>query len=239
MPLENEIAPNGVLRAAINVGNSVLTNHDADSGTVSGITVEIARDIASRLGLPLKLSVFKSAGNVVDGAQNDAWDIAFIARDPKRAESIAFTDPYILIEGSYLVGNQSPIQTMQDIDKPGIRVAVGKGAAYDLYLTRSLQHAEIIRTNGKDKVMDIFRSGQADVAAGIRQPLLDFASGNRDVRVLPGHFMLIEQTIATLPDRNNARQYLQGYVENIIGSGFVGELIDRFGKYQATVPKIG
>lgn len=156
MDIRNEIAPSGTLRVAINVGNGVLTSYDEHANVAGGITVEIANALAAELSLPIELKIYKSAGNVVDAVTRGEWDIAFLARDPKRAEIIGFSHPYILIEGSYLVRRESQFTTNEDVDRPGVRIAVGKGAAYDLYLSRTLQYATIERAPTTPTAVDLF-----------------------------------------------------------------------------------
>lgn len=238
MDLIHEIAPSGTLRVAINVGNSVLTNYDAQTGKAGGITVEIANALAKKLGLPLELKIFKSAGNVVDAVTHDAWDIAFLARDPKRAETIGFSHPYILIEGSYLVRSESSFKANEDVDRPGVRIAVGKGAAYDLYLARNLKHASLERAPTTPTAVDLFLEENLDVAAGVRQPLNEFAANRDDVRVLPGRFMVIEQAMAVPAGRPAALRYVEEHVRELITSGAIADLIGKFEKHQASVPDL-
>lgn len=224
MSLQSRITPSGTLRFAINIGNSVLTRFDPQSGEVGGITVNLARDIARELDLPYKLEIYTSARAVVEAASQGTWDIAFIARDPKRSESITFSDPYFLIEGNYLVRKASPITSNREVDQAGITVAVGKGAAYDLYLTQHLQYAEIIRTDDTKSVMDMFIDNGIDVAAGIRQSLESHIANNTNLRLLPDPFMHIEQAIAIpLQNRENA-SFIKAYLEDARKSGRLKKL---------------
>jgi len=216
----------------------VLTHHAPHRSEVGDITIEIAHDIARKLALPLELIIYKSARTVVEYGCQNVWDITFIARDPNRSETIHFTAPYILIEGSYLVRKTSPIMTNQDVDQPGKTIAVGKGAAYDLYLPSTLKQAKIQRTDGTLGVLDMLLKHDLDVAAGIRQPLVDFATTRDDVRVLPGAFLFIEQAIASPAGRNAANEYLQTYHNDLIRNGYVAKLIKQFGKHPAIVPKL-
>lgn len=219
MSLQSRIAPSGTIRFAINIGNSVLTRVDPQSGEVGGITVNLARDIARELDLPYTLEIFNSARAVVETASQDAWDFAFVARDPKRSESITFSNPYFLIEGSYLVRKDSPINSNKEVDQTGVTVAVGKGAAYDLYLTRHLQHAEIIRTNGTKSVIDMFIDNGIDVAAGIRPSLERHISNNKNLKLLPDPFMHIEQAIATPVQNRESASFIKTYLEAARNSG--------------------
>ncbi len=236
MDILNEIAPSGTLRVAINVGNGVLTSYDEQTNVAGGITVDIANALAAELSLPIELKIYKSAGNVVDAVTRGEWDVAFLARDPKRGEIIGFSHPYILIEGSYLVREASNFQSNEDVDKPGVRIAVGKGAAYDLYLSRTLQHASIERAPTTPTAVDLFFEKDLEVAAGVRQPLNEFAANRDDVRVLPGRFMVIEQAMAVPANRPNALQFIDAHVRKLIASGKVASLIKQFDKHQASVP---
>lgn len=226
MSLQSRIAPSGTLRFAINIGNSVLTHFDPQSGEVDGVTVNLASDIARELDLPYKLEIYTSARAVVEAVSQGTWDFAFIARDPKRSESITFSAPYFLIEGNYLVRKDSPITSNREVDQAGITVAVGKGAAYDLYLTRHLQHAEIIRTDGTKSVMDMFIDNGIDVAAGIRQSLESHIASNTNLRLLPDPFMHIEQAIATPAQSRESANFIKAYLEDARTSGRLKKLCE-------------
>ena len=142
-----ELAPSGTLRAAINFGNPVLASRDSAAGAPRGVSVDIARELARRLDVPVELVPYTAAGKVVDDARANAWDIAFVAIDPKRAADLDYSAPYVIIEGAYLVRDGSPIHSNPEVDREGIRVVVGKGSAYDLYLSRALKHATLVRTS--------------------------------------------------------------------------------------------
>ena len=145
-----DLAPTGTLRAAINYGNGVLAQRGADDQDPKGVSADLARELGKRLGVPSpSLDSTRRArySTRCEAGPNDpkAWDIAFLAIEPVRAAQIAFTAPYVLIEGTYLVRKDSPLQTTADLDRPGHRIAVATKAAYDLYLTRTLKHAELVR----------------------------------------------------------------------------------------------
>ncbi|UKV13913.1 transporter substrate-binding domain-containing protein [Thalassospiraceae bacterium SW-3-3] len=190
------------------------------------MTVNLARDIARELDLPYKLEIYTSARAVVEAASQGTWDFAFIARDPKRSESITFSDPYFLIEGNYLVRKASPITSNSEVDQAGITVAVGKGAAYDLYLTRHLQYAEIIRTDGTKSVMDMFIDNGIDVAAGIRPSLESHIANNTNLRLLPDPFMYIEQAIATPVQNRESTGFIKAYLKDARKSGRLKKLCE-------------
>ncbi len=183
------------IRVAINYGNVVLAQK-SENGTPKGISVRLAKYLSQKLSLPLEFVCFESAGDVVAAADNAAWDIAFIARDPKRAKSLRFTHPYLVIEGSYLVRKNSAFYSLQSLDQEDVKIAVGKNAAYDLYLSRTLKKATLIRATTTPAALDLFIQKKLDVLAGVKQPLNDFASQNNDYRLIEPSFMKIEQAIA-------------------------------------------
>ena len=163
------------------------------------------------------------------------WDVAFLAIDPGRANDIAFTAPYVVIEGTYLVRAGSPLRTIEDIDREGVRIAVGKGSAYDLYLTRTIKKAQLVRAPTSPTVIDVFRDQKLEVAAGVRQQLIAFASGQPDVRVMDGRFMVIEQAIGTPKGRDHALEFLKSFVEEAKASGFVADALARSNQRDAAV----
>ncbi|MDP1026835.1 transporter substrate-binding domain-containing protein [Sphingomonas sp. KR1UV-12] len=230
-----EIAPGGVLRVAINYGNPVLAQK-GKNGQAAGVSAALARALAKRLQTKIEFRSFDSAGDVVaalDGGRG--WDVAFLAIDPKRGETIAYSAPYVLIEGSYMVPTNSPIRTNADVDRPGVRIAVGRNSAYDLYLGRHLRHAERVFSPTSAGAIALFQRERLDVAASVRQPLEAYAKGRTDVRLLPGHFMTIEQAVAVPKDRQAARAYVEAFVEEMKANGFVARELRRSGQTDATV----
>ncbi len=217
----HDLAPTGALRAAINLGNSVLASRDARSGALSGVSVDLARALGARLGVPVTLVPYDSAGAVSGSATTGAWDVCFLARDPKRAEDIVFTDPYVVIEGSYLVPAASPITTAEAVDQPGIRVAVGRGSAYDLHLTRAIRHATLVRAPTSPAAITLFADDHLEVAANVRQPLEAYAATHPDVRLLPGHFMEIAQAMGIAKGRPAGAAALRAFVDEMKADGFV------------------
>jgi polar amino acid transport system substrate-binding protein len=166
----SDLVPTGRLRAAINFGNPILAGKDA-SGEPRGVSVDLSRELARRLGVPVQFVTYASAGQVIQALKSGAWDVAFVAIDPARAVDVSYTAPYVLIEGAYLVRNGSPIRSNAEVDRDGVRVAVGLGSAYDLFLSRSLKQAKIVRAPTSPAVTDMFVAQNLEVAAGVKQQL--------------------------------------------------------------------
>lgn len=225
-----DLAPSGRLRAAINLGNPVLAQGTPAAPT--GVTVDLARELARRAGLPLDLVPFDAAGKVFEALKASAWDIAFLAVEPARAAEIAFTAPYVIIEGVYLVPKESPLKTVADVDRPGVRIGVNKASAYDLFLSRTLKNAELVR--GESGV-DIFREQKLEAAGGVKQPLAAYAREHPDVRVMDGRFMEIKQAMGVPRGRDKAAAWLAGFVEEMKASGFVAEALKRANQPDAAV----
>ncbi|TEA77429.1 ABC transporter substrate-binding protein [Allopusillimonas ginsengisoli] len=234
--IKKAFTPNGVLRASINLGNPILAHRDADTGDVSGVSVDLARALAKVLDTDLELVVFDTAGKSVEAVTNDAADIGFFAIDPVRGAGISFTSPYVLIEGAYLVKDESALQGNEEVDRPGTRVTVGKGSAYDLYLTRELKQAEIVRAASSQAVVDTFLEQGLDVAAGVKQQLEADAQRVGGVRLLPGRFMVIQQAMGLPKARPaEAARFLADFVEQQKASGFVEAALKRHGVEGASV----
>lgn len=234
--LHKAFAPTGKLRASINLGNPILANKHAQTGEPVGVSVDLARAFAKRLGVDIDLVVFDAAGKSVEAVRNEQADIGFFAIDPLRGEGIAFTAPYVLIEGAYLVPNASPIRANEEVDRPGIRVTVGKGSAYDLYLTRELKQAEIVRAPTSPTVVDVFVAQMLEVAAGVKQQLEADQQRFAGYRLLPGRFMVIQQAMGTPKSRGtDAAAYLARFVEDMKASGFVADALKRHGIQGASV----
>jgi polar amino acid transport system substrate-binding protein len=229
-----QLAASGTLRAAINFGNPVLARRDA-SGAPTGVSVDLAREAAARLGVPVTLLTFESAGNVVDALKAGRVDLAFVAIDPVRAADMDYTPPYVIIEGAYLVRGDSPLTRNQDVDRAGTRVAVGRGSAYDLYLTRELKSATLERAPTSPEVTDFFLARKLDVAAGVKQQLEADAKRVGGVRLLPGRFMVIEQAMGIPKGRPAAQAWLAAFIEDAKASGFVARALQRHGVEGAAV----
>ena len=220
-PAVSELASDGKLRAAINFGNPVLAGNDPRSGEPCGISVDLARELALQLGVAIEFVPYDSAGKVVAGVATDAWDVCFLAIDPLRAAEITFTAPYAVIEGVYLVAEASSVRSNAEVDRPGTRVGVIVGSAYDLHLSRELKHATIVRAASSDAVMDLWAEGKLDCVAGVKPQLEANAARIGGLRMLPGRFMAINQAMGTPRGREAGATYLRAFLDELKSSGFV------------------
>jgi polar amino acid transport system substrate-binding protein len=230
-----DLAPTGRLRAAINFGNPVLAQRDPSTGTPRGVSVDLARELGRRLNVPVDLVTFDAAGKVFDALGTNAWDVAFLAIEPARAAQIAFTAPYVVIEGTYLVPANSPLRSIEDVDRDGVRIAVGNKSAYDLYLSRTLKRARIVRAPTSPAAIELFMTDRLEAAAGVKQPLVAFARSHPNVRVMDGRFMAIEQAMGTPKGRDAGARYLREFVEEMKASGFVAAGLARSGQGDAAI----
>ncbi|HLX81733.1 MAG TPA: ABC transporter substrate-binding protein [Burkholderiales bacterium] len=221
-----DLAPTGKLRAVINYGNPVLAKKDA-AGEPAGVSVDLARELARRLGVPAELVTVPSAGQSVETLKSGRVDVGFFAIDPARAVDTAFTGPYVQIEGAYLVRDGSPLRANDEVDRDGIRVAVGLKSVYDLYLTRELKKARIERAPTSPVVVNFFIANNLDVAAGVKQQLEMDAKRVPGLRLLPGRFMVINQAMGMRLGREAGAKYLAAFVEEMKASGFVAEALRR------------
>ncbi|MEO8311586.1 MAG: transporter substrate-binding domain-containing protein [Caldimonas sp.] len=222
------LVPAGRLRAAINLGNPVLARRDAATGTIAGVSVDLARALADELAVPVEFIVVDGAARSVETVTSGQADVGFFAIDPLRGEGIRFSAPYVLIEGAYLVRNAAPLTGNDQVDRPGTRIVVGRGSAYDLYLSRALKSAQLVRAPTSPTVVDEFLAQNADVAAGVRQQLEADAARVGGVRLLPGRFMVIEQAMGIPAGRGDAAAAaLAEFVENAKASGFVAAALAR------------
>jgi len=230
-----DLAPSGRLRAAINFGNSVLAQKDPATGEPRGVSVALAKELGRQLGVPVDLVPFNEAGAVFEASKAGAWDVAFLAIDPVRAAEIGFTAAYVVIEGTYAVPAGSKLKQIEDVDRDGVRIGVAKGSAYDLFLTRSLKHAQIVRATNTAEAVALLEQHQVEALAGVKQPLIAYAKTHPEVRVIPGRFMEIQQAMGTLKARTIGTAYLKHFVEAMKASGFVAEALAASGQHDATV----
>ncbi len=223
----SDLAPTGTLRAAINFGNPILAARDPSTGEPRGVSVDLSRELARRLGVPVQFVTYDAAGKVVEGLKSGAWDVAYVAIDPARAVDISYSAAYVVIEGAYLVPQDSPIRSNAEVDRPGVRVVVGAGSAYDLFLSRNLKSAQIVRAPTSPAVTDMVLAQRLDVAAGVKQQLEADARRLPGVRLLEGRFMVINQAMGTPRGRDAGAKYLREFVEEMKASGFVAQALAR------------
>jgi polar amino acid transport system substrate-binding protein len=223
----SQLTPTGKLRAAINYGNAVLARRDATTGEVSGVSVDLSRELAKRLGVELQLVPFDAANKSVEAIKNKQADIAFFAIDPARGVDTDYTAAYVVIEGTYVVRNDSPVKVNADVDKPGTRIAVAAKSAYDLFLTREIKQATLERTVTSGGVIDMFIEKKLDVAAGVKQQLEKDMKRIPGLRMLGGRFMEINQAMGTSKGREEGVKYMRAFVEDMKASGFVAAALER------------
>ena len=230
-----ELAPSGTLRAAINFGNPILASKDPATGEARGVSVDLARELGKRLGVPVEFVPFAAAGKVVEAVRQAQVDIAFVAIDPVRGADMLQTPPYVIIEGAYLVRSDSPIKSNDEVDRAGNRVAVGNGSAYDLYLTREIKAATLQRAPTSPAVVDFFLAQGLEVAAGVKQQLQLDAKRLPGLRLLDSRFMVIQQAMGLPKGREAGASYLTAFVEEMKASGFVAAALVRHGIAGAAV----
>ena len=221
----SELAPTGVLRAAINMGNFLLVTGRTPSGDPDGVSPDMARAIAEKLGVPVKYVPFERPSGLADAAGTNVWDIGLIGAEPARAEKIAFTAAYVEIEATYLVPPGSPLQTIADVDRAGIRIGVTAGSAYDLWLDRNIRHATLVRSNASRSDWQQFTEDRLEAYAGLRPGLLSDVQKLPGSRILDGQFTAVQQAIGTSKANTAGAAFLRSFVEEAKASGFVASLI--------------
>jgi polar amino acid transport system substrate-binding protein len=222
-----ELAPNGVLRAGINLSNFLLVTGKTDAGDPVGVAPDMAGEIARRLGVPVKYVTYKTPGELADAADADAWDIGLIGAEPQRAEKITFTAAYVEIEATYLVPAGSALRSIADVDKKGVRIAVTGRSAYGLWLDRNIKEAELVKSGTLDSAYEQFVADKLDALAGLRPRLLSDVENLPGARILDGQFTGVQQAVGTARKNAASADYLRKFVEEVKASGFVGKLIEK------------
>jgi polar amino acid transport system substrate-binding protein len=225
----SELTLPGTLRVGINLGNILLVTGTGPGGAPQGVAPDMAAALAERLGVALSYVTYATPGEVADAVERDEWDIGLIAVEPKRAETIAFCDAYVEIEATYLVPAGSPLRSVAEVDRPGVRIAVSDRAAYDLYLTRTLQHAELHRAKGLPGALELFVSEKLDALAGLVPALKENAASLPGSRVLDGRYTTVRQAIGTKPASAALKAFVEKFIGDAKASGLVAELIDKHG----------
>jgi polar amino acid transport system substrate-binding protein len=229
-----DLAATGKLRTTINLGNVVLAQRKND-GSLGGVSAELARELASRIGVEVEFHPFDTAGAAFEALKSRACDVGFLAIDPKRAEDLDYSAPYVIIEGTYLVPQASPFHIVDEVDRDGVRIAAGKNSAYDLHLVRALRHAKLAHYTSSQAAIDGFLAGETDVVAGVRQPLVTTSAKSPGFRVLDGKFLTIEQAMTLPKGRPAGHAYLRHFIEEMKASGFVAQALSKSGQGEATV----
>lgn len=227
--LQSQLAPSGKMRFGINHANPVLARKDPKTGELSGVAVDLARELGRRTGLPVEMVEYDSAGKMVNGLKGGEWDIAFLAVDPGRQGEIGFTAPYVEIEGGYLAPAGSRLNKIADVDSDGVRISLAAGAAYDLFLSRSLKHAKTVKTPTPTEAFDLLAQGKVEALAGVKQTLITNSAKLAGSRVLDGRFMAIGQAVGIARGRDEGLKYLSEFIENVKASGFVARALEKAG----------
>jgi polar amino acid transport system substrate-binding protein len=227
--VRSDLAPTGSLRAGINYGNAILATKDPASGQSRGVAIDLTNELGRRLGVPVALVAYHSVATMVDAAKTGAWDIAFCGADPARAGEISFTAAYLELEATYLVPAGSALRAIADVDREGVRVAAPARAAYELFLSRDLKRAQLVRTPTAEAAFDLLKAGQIEALSGLRQALVALADALPGSRLLDGRFFAVQQAIGVPAGRDAGVGYLRGFVEEAKTSGLVARAIDQTG----------
>ncbi|MFY9317030.1 MAG: transporter substrate-binding domain-containing protein [Burkholderiales bacterium] len=221
-----ELAPAGKLRAGMNWGNTLFTQKDA-AGQPRGVSVDIMRELASRLGVQLELVMHATPGEVADAVDKNTWDVAILAIEQSRAQTIAFSPPISEIEATYVVHKDSPLKNVAQVDAAGVRIAAPNKAGYELYLTRTLRAATLVRTKSFGESIEVFNARRADAVAALKPNLLESMSKLPEGRMLEGKFMTVNHGLGTPRARSAGAAYLKAFVEDMNASGFIARSIEQ------------
>jgi polar amino acid transport system substrate-binding protein len=233
--LRSEIAPTGTLRVGLNMSNFLLTRTDEGTQQPAGVAVDLGRELARRLGVPVEFVPYPNPGALADAAKSGVWDVGFLGAEPQRANEIDFTAAYVEIEATYLVPPGSPLKSIDEVDRDGVRIAVPTRSAYELYLTRSLKHAELVHENGADNAFKRLVDDKLDALAGLKPRLVTDHDHLPGSRILDGRFTAVQQAAGTPKGRSAAARYLREFIEDIKASGLVARTIENNGVRGLTV----
>lgn len=225
----SDLAPTGTLRVGINQGNFLVVTKDSASGELRGIAVDLARELGRRAGLPVEFVAYTSAGKMAEVVKTGAWDVAFLGAEPERQNEIFFTPAYLEIEATYLVPAGSPIRAIAEVDRDGVRIAAAAKSAYDLFLSRTLKRARLVRAEGIDASFNLFVADKLEALAGLRPRLVIDAAALQGSRILEGRFTAIQQAIGTPRGRDAGAIYLRDFIEYAKASGFVAQAMEKHG----------
>ena len=233
--VRSEIAPKGTLRVGLNMSNFLLTRTDEKTKQPAGVAVDLGRELARRLGVPVEFVPYPNPGALADAAKSDVWDVGFLGAEPQRANEIDFSPAYVEIEATYLVPPGSPLKSIDEVDRDGVRIAVPTRSAYELYLTRSLKHAELVHEKGAANAFKRFVDDKLDALAGLRPQLVTDHNNLPGSRILEGRFTAVQQAAGTPKGRSAAARYLREFIEDIKASGLVARTIENNGVRGLTV----
>ncbi len=223
---KQELVPNGKLRAGMNLGNTLFTSQDA-SGKLHGVSVDLMQELATRIGVPIEMVVYAQPGQVADDSAKDLWDVAILAIEKTRAQTISFSIPMTEIEAGYVVHEDSPLERVEEVDANGVSIAAPSKAGYELYLTSTLKHASLVRTSNFANSIDVFNQRGVDVLSGLKPNLIDSMSKLPNARLLDGNFMVINHSLSTPLGRPAAHEYLRHFIQDLIDSGFIVRSIEK------------
>ena len=223
-----QLAPKGYLRAAINLSNFLLVTGVDNNGNPEGVSPDLAKALANELNVEVKLIPFQRPGELADAVTDDLWDIGNIANESERAKSITFSSPYTLIESTFLVRDSSYINSLSDVDREGVRIAVAERSAYDLWLTENIKNAELIRAKSIDLSFSIFQENEYEVLAGLKPKLIDDLKNTENCKILPGAFTFIKQCIGSKPGNPEAEKFINNFIEKNIENGFIEKLLIKY-----------
>ncbi len=226
-----DLAPTGKLRAGMNLSNTLFTTKNTNTGELQGVSVDLMRELAKRLGVPVEFVVHPTPGEVADAVDRNTWDVTTLAIEQSRAKTIAFSPPMTEIEATYAVPRNSKITKVAEVDAKGIRISVPDKAGYELYLTRTIKNATLIKSKGTPAAVELFRNKGADALGGLRPALLDIMDKMPDARLLEGNFMTVNHGLGTpRQGRTGAgADYLKAFVEEMVATGFIARSIERNG----------
>ena len=223
-----QLAPKGYLRAAINLSNFLLVTGKDNHGDPEGVSPDLAKALANELNVEVKLIPFQRPGELADAVKDDIWDIGNIANEAERAKSITFSSPYTLIESTFLVRDSSNINSLNDVDREGVRIAVAERSAYDLWLTKNIKNAELIRAKSIDLSFSIFQKNEYEVLAGLKPKLIDDLKNTENCKILLGAFTFIKQCIGSKPGNPEAEKFINNFIEKNIENGFIEKLLIKY-----------
>ena len=224
------LAPNGKIRAAINLGNAVLAQRDPKSGIVTGVIVDMSNELARRLGTPVEFIYYDTGGKIAPSQPMDRWSVAYLGTEQSRVAGFDVTEPYLTLDGTYVVRENSRFKRVADLDQDGVRIATALNSAYDLELSRMLKHAKLVRAPTSDAAIELFQHDGLEAAAGVRQALVEAQKHSAGLRVLPDAYTHIDQAVTILRGHEAALRYLQAFVAELKASGFVRASLDRSGQ---------